>query len=155
MESGPERFAVSKFQQKEIERQDKLRQKLGLRSERLVGHAAPREVMQKQEDRLNFNFRMLQAMDLISLAACCTEPPTNQTQDVLPQPGAAPLRLKLMRVENDVHVDPWPFAVEEIELKIPACRVPGTKYENAEAFHAAFANSSAEIITARVVPGML
>jgi hypothetical protein len=155
MESGPDRFAVSKFQQKEIERQEKLRQKLGLRSERLVGHAAPREVTQKKEDQLNFNLRMLQAMDLISLAACCTVPPTPRTQDVMPQPGAAPLKLDLKRQGNDVLVDPWPFGVEEIELKIPACRVPAKKYASEEEFRDAFTSCSAEIITARVIPGVM
>jgi hypothetical protein len=149
---GPGKFAVSKFQQKELERQTDLRCTLGLRCDRPVHHAAPREVTQKKEDQLNFNFRMLQAMDVISLAACCTKPPSSQTQDVLPEPGAAPLRLNLRREKNDVYVDPWPFGAPEIELKIPVCRITAQPFESLDAFRAAFRNCSAEILTARVIP---
>lgn len=155
VESGPGAFAISKFQQKELERQQDLRAKLGLRSDRPVHHAAPREVTQKKEDQLNFNFRMLQAMDLISLACCCTKPPSVQTQDVLPEPGAAPLRLNLKREGNDVTVDPWPFKSAEIELKIPVCRIGGGPYENVDALRSAFAGGSPEVLTSRVLPGHL
>src|SRR4051794_12313244 len=110
MDKPPDRFAMVKFQQREIERQEQLRLKLGLRTDRPGHHKLPHDVTQKKEDQLNFNFRLLQAMDAISLAACCTKPPSRQTQDVFPQPGGSPLRLDLARQENDVVVDPWPFA---------------------------------------------
>ena len=152
LETGPERFAVSKFQQKELERQQQFRATLGLRCDRPVHHAGPKEVTQKKDDQLNFNFRMLQAMDLISLAACCTKPPSAQTQDVLPAPGAAPLRLNLRREKNDVHVDPWPFGTMEIELKIPVCRIAAQAYESPQALHEAVANGAAEVLTSRILP---
>ena len=154
MESGPDRFAVAKFQQKELERQQTLRQQLGLRSDKTThAHAPPREVTQKSEDKLNFNFRMLQAMDLISLAACCTKPPTGETQDVMPQVGAAPLRLALRRDGNDVYVDPWPFDEAEIELMIPVCRVSAKKYTDEKELHEAYAGGGAEVLTSRVIQG--
>ncbi len=151
--SGPETFAISKFQQKELERQQNLRVKLGLRTDRPVHHAGPREVTQKSEDRLNFNFRMLQAMDVISLAVCCTKPPTTQTQDVMPEPGAAPIRLNLRREGKDVHVDPWPFGIPDIELMIPVCRVGAQPYANVDAFRSAWKSGSAEVLVSHVLPG--
>jgi hypothetical protein len=152
LESGPERFAVAKFQHREIERQERLRLTLGLRTEKHTQHRAPQEVTQKKEDRLTFNFRMLQAMDAISLAACCTTPPTRQTQDVMPHPGAAPLRLDLSRQGNDVVVGPWPFARREVALMIPVCRIPAKKYDDEAALHAAIAAGSGEVLTSRVIP---
>jgi hypothetical protein len=155
MDHQPDRFAVTKFQHKEIERQEKLRTLLGLRTDRPVHHAQPREVGQKREDELTFNFRMLQAMDTISLAACCTKPPSSQTQDVMPEPGAAPLRLSLSRRGDDVLIDPWPFALAEIELKIPLSRLPAEKFADEDQFRDAYARCSAEILTCRVMPASL
>ena len=149
-----ERFAVLKFQQREIARQEDLRQRLGLRTEKPLHHAGlPKEGMQRAEDQLQFNFRMLQAMDAISLAACCTKPPMSQTQDVFRTPGGEKVKLSLARRGNDVLVDPWPFAVNEIALQIPAARVPGTTYASDDALRAAFASAGAEVLTARVLPG--
>ena len=147
---GPDRFAVSKFQQKQIERQEKLRLQLGLRTEKHALHRQPQEAMQKLEDQMTFNFRMLQAMDAISLAACCTKPPATTTQDVMRQPGGAPVKLALQRIGYDLTVAPWPFNVEMIELKIPASRVPNKKFARVEDFRAAYASAPAEVITCRV-----
>jgi hypothetical protein len=152
-ENPPERFAMIKFQQKEIERQEKLRMQLGLRTDRPGHHKLPHDVTQKKEDLLTFNFRMLQAMDVISLAACCTTPPTSQTQDIIPQPGGAPQRLSLARNGNDVIVDPWPFNENVIELMIPVCRIPRKKYESDEDLRAATRAGSSEVLNSRVIPG--
>ncbi len=154
LDDPQERFAVLKFQQHEIARQEDLRQRLGLRTEKPLHHAGlPKEGMQRAEDQLQFNFRMLQAMDAISLAACCTKPPMSQTQDVFRKPSGEKVRLSLGRRGNDVLVDPWPFGVNEIALQIPATRVPGKTYPSDDALRAAFASGSAEVLTARVLPG--
>ena len=154
MDDPQERFAIIKFQQHEIARQEGLRQRLGLRAEKPLHHSgAPREVMQRAEDQLQFNFRMLQAMDAISLAACCTTPPMSQTQDVFRQPGGEKVKLSLGRRGNDVLVDPWPFDVKEIALQIPATRVPTQPYESDEHFRAMYGAAPAVILKARVLPG--
>ena len=152
MDDPRDRFAIIKFQQHEIARQEELRAKLGLRTERTTqGAELPKEGAQRAEDVLQFNFRMLQAMDAVSLAACCTTPPMKQTQDVFLQPAGEKVKLKLSRRGDDVIVDPWPFAAREITLEIPATRVPGKPYPSAEAFRAAFQSGSREIIRAKVL----
>jgi hypothetical protein len=151
VESQPQRFAMVKFQQREIERQENLRMKLGLRTERSVHHKLPHDVTQKKEDQLTFNFRLLQAMDAISLAACCTKPPTAQTQDVMRQPGGAPIRLNLGRREKDVVVDPWPFGPGEIELMIPVCRIERKKFISEDDLRDATAKGSSEVLICRVL----
>jgi hypothetical protein len=153
LDDPQDRFAIIKFQQHEIARQDELRARLGLRTEKPLHHAGlPKEGMQRAEDRLQFNFRMLQAMDAVSLAACCTRPPMAQTQDVFKQPAGEKVKLSLARRGNDVLVDPWPFAVGEVALDIPACRIPGRQYATDEALRAAFSAGSAEVLKVRVLP---
>ncbi len=152
LDDPPDRFAVAKFQQREIERQEKLKLVLGLRTDKANLHRQHQESTQKKEDQVTFNFRMLQAMDAISLACCCTKPPTKQTQDVMPQPGGAPLRLNLERRGNDVGVDPWPFGVELIELKIPVCRIAAKKFAKPQELHAAMAGGASEVLTSIVMP---
>ena len=153
LEQPADRFAVAKFQQHELERQQKLRAQLGLRTDKPTHHKHPQEVTQKKEDQLTFNFRMLQAMDVISLAACCTKPPSRQTQDVMPQPGAAPLRLNLSRRGKDVLVDPWPFDGPQVELMIPVCRIAAGTYASDDELRAAVNGGSSEVLTCLVVPG--
>ncbi|HEV2294973.1 MAG TPA: DUF3891 family protein [Tepidisphaeraceae bacterium] len=154
LDNPQDRFAVIKFQQHEIARQEDLRQRLGLRAEKPLHHAGlPKQGMQRAEDQLQFNFRMLQAMDAISLAACCTSPPMSQTQDVFRKPAGEKVKLSLARRGNDVLVDPWPFATREIALQIPACRVPGKAYGSDDELRAAYSAGSAEVLTARVLPG--
>jgi hypothetical protein len=145
-------FAVAKFQQHELERQQNLRALIGLRTDRPTHHKIAAEGMQKAEDLLTFNIRMLQAMDMLSLAACCTKAPAEKTQDVFEKPGGTKLQLTMQRVGDDLKVDPWPFAESEIELKIPSCRLGKEPFHELEDFHAAFKASSAEVITCRVHP---
>lgn len=148
------KFAVAKFQQRELERQEKLRAQLGLRTEAHSHHAAEkREISQRGEDQLQYNFRLLQAMDQISLAACCTKPPQDQTRDIFHQPGdTEPIRLSLTRQGNNVVVSPWPFSVANVELKIPACRVPARAYKDNNDFRAAYGSCGTEVITCVVRP---
>jgi hypothetical protein len=152
MDNAPDKFAVTKFQHHEIERQQLLRQKLGLRTDKPLHHGMTREIGQKTEDQLTFNFRLLQAMDTLSLAVCCTKPPAHETHDLYPAPGKTPLRLKLGRRGNDLMVSPWPFADNDVELKIPATRVPKRAYVDDEELRRTFAAAPAELITARLIP---
>jgi hypothetical protein len=152
MDDAQSKFAVTRFQHREIERQESLRSKLGLRTDRPTLHGAAKTSVQKPEDKLNFNFRMLQAMDLISLAACCTKPPANQTQDVYTSPGGEKLKLSLERRGNDVHVGPWPFDITEVALQIPACRLPAKPLANEAAFRATLKTAPAEVLVVHVRP---
>jgi len=147
-----EQFAVSKFQHREIERQEDLRTKLGLRTDKPTHHKHPHEVTQKKEDQLTFNFRMLQAMDAISLAACCTKPPSSESQEVKPQPGAKPIKFAIARRGDDVTIDPWPFDEPQVELKIPVCRIAAKRFANNDELRAIVPSGGSEILTCVVMP---
>jgi hypothetical protein len=154
-EDPASKFAIAKFQQRELERQEKLRVQLGLRSERGGHHAAQkREIAQKAEDQLQFNFRLLQAMDQISLAVCCTTPPQFMSRDLFAHPGdTETLKLELKRQGNDLTVSPWPFATERIELKIPGCRVPRRRYKDDNDLRQTHREAPSEILTSIVTSG--
>jgi hypothetical protein len=147
-----EKFAVSKFQHREMERQQNLRTEVGLRTDKPTHHKHPHEVTQKKEDQLTFNFRMLQAMDAISLAACCTKPPSSESQEVKPQPGAKSIKFAIARRGDDVTIDPWPFDQPQVELKIPVCRIAAKRYENNDELRAIVPCGGSEILTCIVMP---
>lgn len=146
------RFAIVKFQHRQIEFQETLRQRLGLRTDKPTATKQPKESLQRGEDQLRSNFRLLQVMDMLSLGLCCTKPPVEQTMELHIKPGSDGHKLAMHRAGNDLHVAPWPFDEKEIELQIPVCRIPDKTYANDADFQHAFANCSAEIITSRVLP---
>lgn len=120
-----ERFEVNKFQHREVERQEQLRRQLGMGTDLPLtqGVAAPN--LSAEEDQLTRNFRLLQAMDLISLCLCCTQPPADQTHEVYPRAGQSPIPLNLDRdATGVVTVNPWPFDRPRLELSVPFRRVP-------------------------------
>jgi hypothetical protein len=125
-----ERFALNRFQHREIERQDHLRQLLRLSVDlpRYVGLVDPNT--SPDEDRLRHQLRWLQAMDVLSLAICCTSIPVS-TAEIHPAPGSPPENLHFHRDGNDVVVKPWPFRVPFLNLSIPARLIPARTYSHA------------------------
>jgi hypothetical protein len=149
-----ERFEVNKFQHREVERQEQLRRQLGMRTDLPLTHGLAEPLASVEDDRLVFHFRLLQAMDLISLCLCCTEPPADRTQDVLTKPGGRARHLSLRRdAGGAVGVDPWPFDVGTIELAIRTSRVPARAYRSKEDLSAEMASASVEQLALRVAPG--
>ena len=61
------------------------------------------------------------------------------------------MRLSLARRDKDVTVDPWPFALGEIELMIPVCRIERRKFISEDDLRDATAKGSSEVLTCRVV----
>jgi hypothetical protein len=150
LDNPQNRFAVIKFQQRELERQETLRAQLGLRTEKGAHHAVARDIRQEPEDQLQFNFALLQVMDQLSLALCCTAPPVTRSRDLPRHPGGDKIKFTFTRQGNDIVLAPWPFSRAEIEVKIPGCRVPAKTYKDDAELRAVYAGAAAEVITARV-----
>ncbi len=151
--AGPlDRFEINKFQHQEVERQEALRRQLGLRTDLPLKMGLADDPADEGERRLRFNFRLLQAMDLISLALCCTQPPARQTQEVLDRPGGEPMRLAMERVDpTAVRVTPWPFDRPIIELEAPYRAVAAKKYEDNKAFRREFAEAAVQILRLNIL----
>jgi hypothetical protein len=126
-------FEMNKFQHRQIEIQEDLRARLGLSNDlpRQLGLAAPGA--SADEDLLRFNFRLLTAMDRISLALCCGENLFATLEDIYPRPGAGAMRLTLSMPDSaTMVVTPWPFDQGRLCFEVPARRVPDRAFATAE-----------------------
>ena len=135
-----QRFAVNKFQHAEVERQETLRKSLGMHVDRPLTHGLAEPHVDPLEDELRFHFRWLQALDQISLALCCTAPPTSRSTELHPRAGGDAIKLSMECTgERSLEVKPWPFNRTEIELQIQGRLVPRTRYADHEQLRAAYA----------------
>ncbi len=140
-------FEVNQFQHREIERQGHLREAVGLPTDIPLQHGIAEPGASAGDDRLTYHFRLLQAMDLISLCACCTHPPADRTDELLPTPGARPWRLRISRDGRGVvRVTPWPFDAARIEMSVRCRRLPARPFDDVATFRAAHAAAPVETI---------
>ncbi len=125
-----ELFELNKFQHREIERQESLRRQLDMRIDIPLEQGLAATGAGADEDRLRYDFRLLQAMDRISLDLCCTEALFPTIDRIQSAAGAPPTELRLAAIGTDtIAVSPWPFAERELSLSIPSRRIPARRYE--------------------------
>lgn len=133
------RFEVNRFQHYQIELQERLRRKLGLPVDVPMRHGLVEDAKTQAELELQFHFRMLQALDLISLALCCTTPPVEQITNVIPRPGSRPITLNVKHGGQGVlHVSPWLFKPAAMKLRVPYRTVPARSYGSADELRATY-----------------
>ncbi|HEY2843489.1 MAG TPA: DUF3891 family protein [Bryobacteraceae bacterium] len=114
------RFEVNKFQHTQIELQENLRRKAGLHTDIPLHLGVAEKSKDPREQSLEFDFRLLQAMDKLSLCICCTRPPFAEITPMPDRPGGKCSPLSVQRPEpNRLVVRPWPFAGREIKVKVP------------------------------------
>lgn len=149
--SRSEIFEMNKFQHRQIEIQEELRGRLGLSNEipRHLGLA--RIGASPADDQLHFNFRMLTAMDRISLALCCGKNLFASFDDVPAGPGQQPAPIAVsMPSANVMTLSPWPFAVRELNLDVPARRVSSSPFNGPGELRAAYDAAEAQSLTLTV-----
>jgi hypothetical protein len=148
------RFDMNKFQHGQIELQEQLRRKIGLSTEHPLTHGLAEESDDESEQRLLFNFRLLQAMDKVSLCICCTQPPFRQIEPLLPRPGAAPVKLSVQRPDaQHLLLWPWPFDRPELNVLVPYRVVPRRAYSDEAQLHEAFADARLRHLYCTIAPG--
>lgn len=149
-ERRQELFLLNQFQQDEIERQEQLRKVLGLSTDRPLTLGLAEPGIDREEDRLRFNFAWLRAMDALSLDACSGRRVFDKSPAIHPAIGAPSVDLRLDHREKDLlAIDPWPFGVPRIELQIPAKRLPATPFTDVEAFRTAYREAAVEMVKLR------
>ncbi len=147
-------FEVNKFQHRQIEVQEELRRKLGLRVDLplTLGLAPPGR--SEDEDLLRHAAAWMRALDSISLDACCDRPLFEKIEDVLPRPGGQPVSLRIEHpAPLTIAVEPWPFDVVEVAAILPGKRVSAAPFANEKQFQEAFAGAKAEAVRVAVVRG--
>jgi hypothetical protein len=133
------RFEVNRFQHNMIELQEALRRQLELRTDQPLKNGLAAESFDPAEQRLTCDFRLLQAMDQLSLCICCTAPPF-QTLGHLSIAVSRPTSRLLT-------LAPWPFKPERLEFEVPFRRLPARAFANDAEFQAAFEAATIERFT--------
>jgi hypothetical protein len=130
-------FELNKFQHRMVELQEELRRKLGFRTDLPLHYGLSETSSDANEKMLAFHFRLLSAMDKLSLDICCTTAPFPQIQPVPCGPGARSLVLNVRRNADDaVIVSPWPFAAARLELAVPYRALPAKPLADASELRA-------------------
>lgn len=149
----PLRFACNRFQHRQIERQEALRTRLGMPLDRPLTSgladldAEDAGTPHPLDLQLIEHYRLLQTLDLMSLAVCCTTAPVNES----PPLGRDETRITWRRFGDDLRVRPWPFREETVTLEIPGVVVPRRHYASADDLADAMAASPRTILTARLI----
>lgn len=143
-----QQFAAGQFLNNQAGRQLRLRQQLsqshGLRSDipLHLGLVMPQGpgADDPAELALIYDFRLLQAMDLLSL--CLTRSPMPASRlGPMPTAPRGPKRSFTVakRAANRFELDPWPFLPQSMTFGVPTRRVPVEACESLEDFRAAWA----------------
>lgn len=135
-----DRFEINKFHHREIERQESLRRTLGLRTDLPLHSGLAKSHSSPREDALRFHFRLLQAMDRISLALCCTNEPFSGIDRLSFQPGGEERAVAFNRDTQDdaLSLDPWPFDAAELHEQVPCRRIGARAFVDVAEFRATF-----------------
>lgn len=148
------RFEINKFQQAQIELQEQLRARLGLRTDEPRRFGLAERSSDPRERQLIFDFRLLQAMDKLSLAVCCTKPPAETINPLPVGPGRADQPLRVRRSSaTQISVTPWAFTSDRLSIQIPFRRLPGEPFTDEQTFRAALAGAAIQRIEISVAPG--
>ncbi|MGH7175975.1 MAG: DUF3891 family protein, partial [Tepidisphaeraceae bacterium] len=91
------RFEVNRFQHKQIEFQEHRRREMGMRTDIPLLHGLADDSTDPQEQTLVWHVRLLQCLDLVSLALCCTDIPVEFVKLVPTRSGGRVVSVKLRR----------------------------------------------------------
>ena len=146
-------FELNRFQHKQIEVQEQLRRALGLSTEIPLRLGMATDGKDEAEERLKRNHTILQAMDRLSLALCCTDVVFPKIENVVPKPGSAAVTLTFTRTgETAVKVEPWPFGAAVLTDEVAYRAVEARKYASVEEFREAHGKATVEMMELTVHP---
>ncbi len=146
-----ERFALIKFQHRQVEIQEALRRMLGLRTDIPLQQGLASPGISAGEDRLRSNYRWLAAMDRLSLQLCFGKPLFSEFKDIQPQTGQSSIELAVKYMSSSAMcVSPWPFASSRLMFQVPARRMNRIRYHDLQDFQSAYAEASVEMLDVSV-----
>jgi uncharacterized protein DUF3891 len=151
-----EQFELNKFQQRQIEKQVELRNRLGMRTDIAMKLGLAIRTDLEEEERLRRNYLIMQTMDRISLGLCCDEAPFGKIEEIVPKLGMNAVTLNFARVgEFELGVEPWAFDEERVEIEMPYKEVPARKYEDVEEFRGIYQDAHVRRVKMVVVRGTM
>lgn len=140
-----ELFEINRFQHNECERQVELRRRLGLRTDipLYLGLAVARGI--EAEEQLRRNHLIIQLLDRLSLALCCSDFTPPAVEGLAPAPGTPPVPLLIRRLSPaEATVSPWPFAADSITVEAEYRAVPAKPPATRAEFRCRWAESPVE-----------
>lgn len=147
------RFAMNQFQHAQIELQESLRKRLGMRLDRPLKLGLAEQSDDPREQKLAFDFRLLQAMDQLSLNLCCTDPPATEMK-LHPRPGQPLATVRFQRIsEHHAAVSPWIFQSKSVEVEIACRQLLAEPFDEIAAFRLSFAAAHQRQFAFRLTPG--
>ncbi len=153
-EHRQELFLLNQFQQDQIELQDDLRRRVGLRTDiplRLGLAQFPDAAGDEQEELLAFNYKLLKLMDRLSLELCCAEKLNWKIDPFSPHPGTDSTDIVVLRpVAGQIAVTPWPFRTDRFEFEVTARRVPATTSADNDTFRREYERAPVEQFTVQI-----
>jgi hypothetical protein len=139
------RFQVNQFQQQQIELQESLREQLGMRIDEPRRYGLAEQSTDPRERQLIYDFRLLQAMDKLSLSICCSKTPFDAIEPLPAHPDGPDRPLRATRAgETDLVVSPWIFEQTELRVAVPFRRLKVRAFSTALDFREVYANAARE-----------
>ncbi len=137
--SRQQAFRLRRFVHRQIELQESLRDRLGMRIDLPLRGGLAEPGRSPEEDLLRSNFFLLEFLDQLSLNLCFDRLVFARIEVIYPRPGEGPIGARMSREENGViRLDPWPFNSEQLDLNLPARSIRPGPYANVEALKSAF-----------------
>jgi hypothetical protein len=147
-------FAINKFQHRQIEIQETLRARLGLRTDLPLTLGLAQPGANVDEDQLLVAACWLRALDSMSLDILCDRALFDAIDYVFPQAGAAPVRFAVGRPSPFVlTLSPWPFDQEKIVADMPFRSVPAREFSLLSEFRETYAAASPQKLAVQIIPG--
>jgi hypothetical protein len=137
--SRQQAFRVRRFVHRQIEMQESLRGRLGMRIDLPLRGGLAELGRSPEEDLLRANFFLLEFLDQLSLNLCFDQLIFSRVDAVYPRPGEPSIGVRVGREANGVmRLDPWPFNSEQLDFDVPARSIRGAPFPNAEALKSAY-----------------
>lgn len=152
--SPHEMFELNKFQHQQIEFQEDLRKRLGMRVDAPLTLGVARPNTSPEEDQLLFDYRLLRALDQLSLALLCSEDLFHSIDGLLTGPGGQAIQIRLERpADFHVRLNPWMFDAPRLELSVPFRRMPIQPFGDQEEFRFEYDRAGIEQVDVIVETG--
>ena len=144
-------FRLRRFVHLQIELQESLRDRLGMRIDLPLRGGLAEPGRSPEEDLLRANFHLLEFLDQLSLNLCFDQLVFARIEAVYPRPSEGSMAARIGRqTSGAMRLDPWPFNSQYLDLEVPARSIKAGPYGNAEALKLAFDVAEPVIIRMRL-----
>jgi hypothetical protein len=132
--SRQKQFRIRRFVHRQIEVQEELRRELAMRTDLPLRGGLAEEGRSPDEDLLRANMFLLEFLDQLSLDLCYDKAIFQRFDMLYPRPGEGAMGARIQRDARGIfRLSPWPFNAEQLELDVPARKIPSGPFANAGA----------------------